>query len=306
MANDKKSVYRLMVEMERVPFLKKTEGVMILVMKIEITGRDEYLFKLLNKFRVLDAELILKFSDYTDLKHVQRRLIQLTEERYIGRERDGNTTPYIYFLRQRGMNVLNEKTGDHERPYVIRNFSQSSLSHELLVAEICYTILANNKELELDDIQTDRELRKLGYDPKRIGDIRIPKFKVNIEVENTQKTFKRYVKKFAMTEDGFGHLWILNGFSTLKFKLNDYIRLRITDRHLRAILLTEVATMDFDLREYAERYQRQQQFIFDEQKREREAYFEEEKRMEHEAKEMAERERRILEENMKKKPFWRK
>ncbi|QIK70703.1 hypothetical protein G7062_10485 [Erysipelothrix sp. HDW6C] len=276
--------------------------------KIEVTDRDILIFKLLNKFRVLDAELIKKFTGFTQLPHLQRRLIQLNDARYIGRERDGNTTPYIYFLRNKGMTILNGISGQNERPYTIRNFSKSSITHELLVAEICHMILEQNTSLELDDLQTDRELRKLGYHPDKVGDIRIYKFKVNIEVENTQKTFRRYPKKFGFNEDGFGQLWILNGYKTLKHKLNDYIKVYVNDRYVEAILLDEIQYYDFNLQPKAEVYQRQQQLKFDSQVQEREDNKRQAEEDEKRREEMIARERAIIEtaEQNKRSSFWRK
>lgn len=276
-----------------------------MTIRVDITERDILIFKLLNKFRVLDAELIMKFLDSNDLRYTQRRLNVLHETKYIGRERDGNTTPYIYFLRNKGMNILNEKNNQNERPYIIRNFSKSSITHELMVADVCHEIMTNNPSLSLDDIQTDRELRKLGFNPDKVADLRIFKFKINIEIENTQKTFKRYPKKFSFNEDGFGQLWILNGFGTLKHKLNDYIKLYVTDRYVEAILLEEVPFYDFDLTRHVELYQKQQQFKFDEIERQREENIREAEERRLEKQRRAEREQRLIEEQQKK-PFWKR
>ncbi|WP_166082281.1 replication-relaxation family protein [Erysipelothrix anatis] len=271
---------------------------------VEITDRDILVFKLLNKFRVLDAELVFKLANFEDFKYVQKRLMMLYESNYIGRERDGNTTPYVYFLRNKGMTVLNGDSEQKERPYVIREFSQSSVNHELLVAEIAHRILLANPSLIIDEIQTDRELRKLGYRSDRVGDLRIEKFKINIEVENTQKTFKRYPRKFAFNEDGFGQLWILNGFKTLKRKLNEHIRLYITDRFVEAILLEDIESYQFDLSDKAEMYRKQQQLQFDAYYQERENSIREAEEHEQERRAMIEREQALIDSSSKKKGFW--
>lgn len=275
-----------------------------------VTDRDVKIFELLNKFRVLDAKLIQQLASFSELKHTQRRLSQLTDSDYIGRERDGNTTPYIYFLRQKGMRILNEKSGRNERPYLIRNFSKSSLEHELLVAEISYLILQQNKDLNINDIQTDRDLRKQGYNPDEVGDIRIFKYKVNIEIENTQKTFKRYPSKFAMNENGFGQVWILNGFKTLKRKLNEHINLFIDDRFVEAILLEEVKDYSFDLTSKAEYYyEKKQQKADDEKDRREEVQIQMDLDTENK-KRVAERERlrneQLRKDTERKKSFWKR
>lgn len=73
---------------------------------MKLTERDLLLFRMLNKFRLLNSDLICFFCNFPSYHAVMLRLNALYKNGYINKYRKDIYHKYIYFLTQKGINVL--------------------------------------------------------------------------------------------------------------------------------------------------------------------------------------------------------
>lgn len=181
---------------------------------MRLQDRDLLLFKMLDKFRILNAELICYYCNFPSYVSVIRRLRLLYQNGYINRYREDIYSEYIYYLTQKGINVIVEprlsKSGRtfYKSP---SKFLKSNVSHELIVANTVKYILNQNNDITIDDIELDREIRSKVWKKTKhlhIPDVRIQKYNFVAELELSRKEPDKLYKNIADNHFYF-QLWIV-------------------------------------------------------------------------------------------------
>lgn len=218
---------------------------------MKLTERDLLIFKMIDKFRVLNSELICFYCGFTSYVSVIRRLRMLSNTNYLTRYRQDMNHEYVYALTQKSINLICEPKKSKTNKLIYRKPSKivvSHIYHEIIIARIVKKILEQN-DIVIDDIELDREIRPKEYKYTKkihIPDIRIKKFNTIIEVE---LNYKKKTDLFKNISDNhlFYQLWIVpKEKHTLIKRIKDQAQYE-NNTTINVITIEEIDSFLFDL-----------------------------------------------------------
>lgn len=223
---------------------------------MRLTKRDKEIFLLLDKFRMLNIKQISSFMEFGTTSTCQIRLRKLYDNGYINRYRKDIYTPLVYYLKQKGMNIIHEPEKklikDNTTQIIQKNpatFVIAKINHELLIADIVYKILCDNRDLSLDDIILDREQMQIQYKKKiktHIPDIYIKKYRFICELEINQKKPVDLLKNIRNNRNNY-QLWIVpKNKRKLRERITEFSS-SMSDTFINIIDLESYNEFDFDL-----------------------------------------------------------
>ena len=225
---------------------------------IRLNDRDILTFKMLNKFRVLNSDLICFFCKFPSYHAVMLRLNSLYKNGYINKYRKDIYHKYVYFLTQKGINVIYPPKISNKSKYPIqKNPSKivySNIRHELIIATVVKRILETNTDCTIDDIELDREIRPKEFIKSKrthIPDIRIKKYRFIGEIELHYKRPSELVKNIA-SNHFYYQLWIIpTGKKKLKERINHQAKFEI-NTSIEVITLDQIEQFSFNLKQMQE------------------------------------------------------
>ena len=226
---------------------------------MKLTERDLLLFRMLNKFRLLNSDLICFFCNFPSYHAVMLRLNTLYKNGYINKYRKDIYHKYIYFLTQKGINVLYPPKKSNKSKYPVqKNPSKivySNIRHELIIASIVKRILELNPDCSIDDIEVDREIRPKEFIKSKkthIPDIRIEKYRFIGEIELNYKRPNDLIKNIA-SNHFYYQLWIVpEGKKKLKERIMEQSKIEM-NTSIHTISLDQIDTFEFDLKKMNEK-----------------------------------------------------
>lgn len=212
-------------ERKRGKKMKKERNVIVTEEKgkkrIELSEDDIFMLLCLDKFRVITSKGFESLENRFSYKRtITRRLNKLYEFGYVNRVRYSPYEYYQYYLRNKALPIIDQFQGKEYIDRKVWKYSRMLAEHELLVSQIALTFIDDN-QLSLDDIVTDREIRRMRaknksksdyYDPSYSFSDYIPDFAYKscaFEIELHNKGIPRTKKKMANSKDYDCIVWIL-------------------------------------------------------------------------------------------------
>lgn len=224
---------------------------------IRLNERDILTFKMLNKFRVLNSDLICFFCGFPSYLTVIRRLRLLCKQGYISKYRKDIYHEYVYFLTRKGINQIHMPKVSKNGRLVYPEPSKivySNIRHELIIATVVKRILETNTDCTIDDIELDREIRPKEFIKSKrthIPDIRIKKYRFICEIELHYKRPSELVKNIA-SNHFYYQLWIIpTGKKKLKERINHQAKFEI-NTSIEVITLDQIEQFSFNLKQMQE------------------------------------------------------
>lgn len=214
---------------------------------MRLTNRDLFLFRVIEKFRVIDVDTAHLFCGFSNIKATARRLKMLEDKKYLRHTQIINSpfSKHYYLLTQKAMDILfpsKEKLSKkgyiytrHIKPPMI---TVSNIEHEIACTHMAYKVLSENSELSLDDILSDRDRQKGFHKNKFVShqcDIEIPKYRIRIEIEITRKNSARLYRNIVINDTNYVQIWVVYT-KTVKNKLEQF-----AVKHPQALLVIIMA-----------------------------------------------------------------
>lgn len=187
---------------------------------MRLTNRDIFLFRVIEKFRVIDIDTAHLFCGFSNIKATARRIKILENEKYLHHTQVINSpfSKHYYLLTQKAMDLLfpcdekiSKKGYKYTRHIKPPSITPSNFEHEIACAKIAYKILSENNELSLDDMLSDRDRQKGFHKSKFTShqcDIEIPKYRVRIEIEISRKSSARLYRNIVINDTNYVQIWV--------------------------------------------------------------------------------------------------
>lgn len=177
---------------------------------IELTDRDNMILKLLAKFKAMSANVILMLSGMTN-NYGRKRIQKLVRCGYIEKSMLYVNRPAIYTLTNKGLNAI-------ESDYPYYSVQNDNAYHESVVAVVAAWLHINH-DIPLDDILTEREMKrqgiKFGGKERTRPDLFIPKLSLCVEYERHSKTKEKTRRKVQNNASKCEkQLWVLEEDNT--------------------------------------------------------------------------------------------
>lgn len=175
---------------------------------VVITEKDRFVMEFLYKFRIATSIELSALLNVTN-SGVYKRMKRL-ENVGLVKKQQVMILEHIYFLSNEGYRFLNKKGREV-------NLNTLNIFHELFLTKIGTALLRDTSDLELSDIYTEKDQFASEKDffkasKKAFPDLYIPKYKVIVEYERTEKTKERIKKKIMNNFENFtdcSQMWIL-------------------------------------------------------------------------------------------------
>lgn len=217
-----------------------------------ITSRDLLVFKMLDKFRILNIDLIKYYCGFSSYRTSAGRLKILYDNGYVDRYRKDINSEYVYYLKRKGLlEIKSPIIGKNNKKVFpkVANFTIHSITHELEIAKIVMLILERNKDLNIDDIKLDREMVGERFHKKiksHVSDIKIEKYKILIELELSKKN-KEYIIKNVGDNQFYYQLWIIPKSKKIIKKIIEHEKKLQTNTYIEVVDLESIDKYEFNL-----------------------------------------------------------